>query len=248
MIIYSKFFKNFYESILYTKIKQKLLTFCMVPGHLFGSIRRPTYISPFHILKRFKHEYAPRFREQQKKHKGRVPVRTGSSTKGNSLQFGKYGLRLKSEGVRLTAQQLKEADNAIMRYVRPLNNGKLWRRLCTNIAVCIKGNETRMGKGKGGFDHWMARVPTGKVIFEMDGDNLHERVAREAFRKASTKLPGIYEFVTQNSLVRVGLHDFKDPKHDPKINYFEQLQEKPTKSYLNLLKSKQPQYRLFRGR
>lgn len=197
---------------------------------------------------RFKHEYAPRFKEQTKKQKGRVSVRTGGSIKGSTLQFGTYGLRLKTEGIRLTAQQLKEADNALMRYVRPLTNGQLWRRLCTNIAVCIKGNETRMGKGKGAFDHWMARVPTGKIIFEMKGDNLHEKVAREAFKKAGSKLPGVYEFVSADSLVRVGLHGFKDPNNDAKVNYFENLAKKPTKEYLNFQKSKQSPYRLFNGR
>lgn len=205
-------------------------------------------ISPASILIRFKHEYAPRFKDQQKKQKGRVPVRIGGSIKGSTMQFGKYGLRLKTEGTRLTALQLKEADNALMRYVRPLTNGQLWRRLCTNVAVCIKGNETRMGKGKGAFDHWMARVPTGKIIFEMDGDNLHEKVAREAFRKAGDKLPGVYEFVTRDSLVRVGLHSVKDSKLDTPVNYFKDLKRKPTKEYNNLLKSIEPEYKLYRGR
>ncbi|CAI4055004.1 mitochondrial 54S ribosomal protein uL16m SKDI_02G0700 [Saccharomyces kudriavzevii IFO 1802] len=200
------------------------------------------------VARRFKHEYAPRFKILQKKQKGRVPVRTGGSMKGSTLQFGKYGLRLKSEGIRITAQQLKEADNAIMRYVRPLTNGQLWRRLCTNVAVCIKGNETRMGKGKGGFDHWMVRVPTGKVLFEINGDDLHEKVAREAFRKAGTKLPGVYEFVSLDSLVRVGLHSFKDPKDDPVKNFYDENAKKPSKKYLNVLKSREPQYKLFRGR
>ncbi|QID83298.1 mitochondrial ribosomal large subunit component [Saccharomyces pastorianus] len=200
------------------------------------------------IAKRFKHEYAPRFKIQQKKQKGRVPVRTGGSIKGSTIQFGKYGLRLKSEGIRITAQQLKEADNAIMRYVRPLTNGHLWRRLCTNVAVCVKGNETRMGKGKGGFDHWMVRVPTGKVLFEINGDDLHEKVAREAFRKAGTKLPGVYEFISLDSLVRVGLRSFKNLKDDPVKNFYEENAKKPSKKYLNVLKSQEPQYKLFRGR
>ncbi|SCU84513.1 LADA_0D02102g1_1 [Lachancea dasiensis] len=202
----------------------------------------------FQVLKRFTHEYAPRFKHISKKQKGRVPVRVGGSTKGSTLQFGRFGLRLKTEGVRLSAQQLKEADNAVMRYVRPLTNGQLWKRLCTNIAVCIKGNETRMGKGKGGFDHWMVRVPTGKIIFEMDGDDLHEKVAREAFRKAGSKLPGVYEFVSKESLVRVGLKSFKDPEHDPKIDYMEKLRKNPTKEFLNSERAKLPQYRMFRGR
>lgn len=73
-------------------------------------------------------------------------------------------------------------------------------------------------------------------------------LAKLAFRKAGTKLPGVYEFVSRDSLVRVGLHSVKNPKDDPKINYFEALQKKPTKEYLNQLKAKQPQYKLFRGR
>lgn len=201
-------------------------------------------------IARRKHEYAPRFNYQSKKQKGRVPVRTGGSVKGSTLQFGKYGLRLKSEGVRLTAIQLKEADNAIMRYVRPLNNGRLWRRLVTDIAVCIKGNETRMGKGKGAFDHWMTRVPTGKIIFEMDGDDLHERVAREAFRKAGTKLPGVYEFVTREAPVRVGLHTFKDLEtvKREKIIVPGSLSQRTRKKLISIAKSKEPEYLLYRGR
>lgn len=201
-------------------------------------------------ISRGKHEYAPRFNYQSKKQKGRVPVRTGGSIKGSTLQFGKYGLRLKSEGVRLTAVQLKEADNTIMRYVRPLNNGKLWRRLVTDIAVCIKGNETRMGKGKGAFDHWMTRVPTGKIIFEMDGDNLHERIAREAFRKAGTKLPGVYEFVTRESLVRAGLHTFKDldTVKKEKAVVPGSLSQRTRKKLINIAKSKEPEYALYRNR
>ena len=207
----------------------------------------------FQILKnsvRWTHEYAPRFTVQRKKQKGRVAVRTGGSTKGSTLQFGTYGIRLKSEGTRMTALQLKEADNAIMRYVRPLINGMLWRRLVTDIAVCIKGNETRMGKGKGAFDHWMVRVPTGKIIFEMYGDNLHERVAREAFRKAGTKLPGVFEFVTRESPIRVSLNDFKEvtPQSNLEQNPLSKLSQRSLKKRINTLKSQEDQYRLYRGR
>lgn len=150
----------------------------------------------------------------------------------------------------MTAQQLKEADNAIMRYIRPLNNGMLWRRLVTDIAVCIKGNETRMGKGKGAFDHWMVRVPTGKIIFEMYGDNLHERVAREAFRKAGTKLPGVFEFVTRESPIRVGLNDFKEvnPKKPKNLDPLAHISQRSMKKRLNILKSQEDQYLMYRGR
>ncbi|KAH3677018.1 hypothetical protein WICMUC_001924 [Wickerhamomyces mucosus] len=196
--------------------------------------------------KRFSHEYAPRFKRIKKAQKGRVPVRTGGSTKGNTLKFGTYGLRLKSEGVRLKAIQLKEADNIIMKYMRP-NGGKLWRRLSTSVAVCIKGNETRMGKGKGPFDHWMARVPTGKVLFECGGENLHEKVAREAFRVAADKLPGNYEFITIKSPVRVGLDSFKEI--EPKVNFFKEIAKNPTKEWLNKEKANEEDiFKIYRNR
>lgn len=195
--------------------------------------------------KRFSHELAPRFKDLRKAQKGRVNVRTGGSVKGNTLKFGTYGLRLKSEGLRLKAIHLKEADQCIMKFMRA-NGGKLWRRLSTPIPVCIKGNETRMGKGKGAFDHWMARVPTGKVLFECGGENLHEKVAREALRRAADKLPGLYEFITVDTPVRVGLKSFKPEER--KLNYFKELEKNPTKEYLNKQKSKEDIYRLYRGR
>lgn len=188
---------------------------------------------------------APRFKKVKKAQKGRVTVRTGGSTKGSTVQFGTYGLRLKSEGVRLKAIQLKEADNSIMRMMRPVG-GQLWRRLSTGIAVCIKGNETRMGKGKGAFDHWMARVPTGKVIFEIAGENLHEQVAREAFRKAATKLPGLYEFIKVDTPVRVGLKHLI-PKEE-KINYFTEEKKNPSKVYLNKQQANDDIYKLYKNR
>lgn len=188
---------------------------------------------------------APRFKEIKKAQKGRVPVRTGGSTKGNTLKFGTYGIRLKSEGTRLKAIQLKEADNIIMKFMRA-NGGKLWRRLSTSIGVAIKGNETRMGKGKGAFDHWMARVPTGKVLFECGGDTLHEQVAREAMRRAADKLPGQYEFITRESPVRVGMRTFQDEQ--PKINCFEEAKKNPTKAWSNKLKGEDDMYKIYRGR
>jgi len=132
-----------------------------------------------------------------------------------------------------------------MRMMRPVG-GQLWRRLSTSIAVCIKGNETRMGKGKGAFDHWMARVPTGKVIFEIGGENLHEKVAREAFRKAATKLPGLYEFITVDSPIRVGLKQCIEKEET--INYYEKAAKEPSKKLLNKMRAKEDVYRLYRGR
>lgn len=190
---------------------------------------------------RFKHEYAPRFVQVGKKHKGRVPVRVGGSIKGSTLQFGQYGLRLKSDGVRLAAIQLKEADNWLMRTMRA-NSAQLIRRLQTNIAVCVKGNETRMGKGKGPFDHWAVRVPTGKILFEINGPHLHEQVARDAFRVASDKLPGLYEVVTLNDKPKAGFVRVDVPE---KENVVEKMLANPTKRTANILKSKDDFYKKY---
>ncbi|ODV93465.1 hypothetical protein PACTADRAFT_52046 [Pachysolen tannophilus NRRL Y-2460] len=213
----------------------------------FAAVRKTSVLSVVSTLgKRFSHELAPRFKHVGKRHKGRVPVRTGGSTKGSTIEFGEYGIRLKSEGVRMSANQLKEADAVILRMMRPIG-AKIWRRLCTNVAVCTKGNETRMGKGKGAFDYWAVRVPTGKIIFEIGGSNtLHEKVAREAFRKAGEKLPGVFEFVKKNDALRVGLKAIKETGNQ--INYLETLKQNPTKVFGNVLKSKLPEYRLYTGR
>ncbi|GMF07503.1 unnamed protein product [Ambrosiozyma monospora] len=120
----------------------------------------------------------------------------------------------------------------------------MWKRLCTNIAICIKGNATRMGKGKGAFDHWAARVPTGKVAFEVD--NMHEAAAKDALRRCSDKLPGVWEFIDKTTPPRLGL---KVVEEVPKpINYLDELKKNPTKKYANYLKSKEPQYKHFTGR
>lgn len=202
--------------------------------------QQPAVITPA----RFKHEYAPRFVRVSKKHKGRVPVRTGGSIKGSTLQFGQFGLRLKTNGVRLAAIQLKEADNMLMRVMRA-NGCKLIRRLQTNIAVCVKGNETRMGKGKGPFDHWAVRVPTGKILFEINGPNLHEKVARDAFRIAADKLPGVYEVVTLKDKPKAGFTKVEIPE---KVNIVEQMKQNPNKKVANMLKSKETFYQTFKGR
>ncbi|EDK41113.1 hypothetical protein PGUG_05211 [Meyerozyma guilliermondii ATCC 6260] len=202
-----------------------------------------TFFGPV-IFKRDKHEYAPRFKQIRKAFKGRVSVNTGGSIKGNSLEFGKYGLRLKSNGIRMKAIQLQEADKVIRREIRP-SNGKLITRFVCNTPVCVKGNQTRMGKGKGAFDHWACRVTTGKVLFEIDG-NVHEVVAKEALRKAADKLPGLFEIINKDSPVRVSVtHCIEKPE---KVDYVEKLNQNPTKKWANLQKSKDPLYRMYRGR
>lgn len=193
---------------------------------------------------RLKHQYEPRLAPRARKFKGRVPVRTGGSIKGSTLEFGIYGLRLKSEGVRLKAIQLKEADNSIMRALRPLG-GKLIRRLHTNLSVCIKGNETRMGKGKGSFEYWAVRVPTGKVIFEIDGKGVPEQVAKEALRIAKDKLPGNYEFITRESLPKAGFKSVSKPEDRPVIDWFAEVAKHPSRKWANWQQARNPEIRKF---
>lgn len=194
-------------------------------------------------FKRGKHEFAPRYKVQRKAFKGRVPVRTGGSVKGNTLEFGQYGLRLRSEGVRMLATQLREAQKVIERQVRGLGADVISRFIC-GLAVCVKGNQTRMGKGKGAFDHWACRVHTGKMLFEIRG-NIHERQAKEALRKALAKLPGVCEIVDKMLKIRVSPVALVNPPQ--KVNHVELMKTSPSKKWANIQLSRQPQYQMYRG-
>lgn len=207
---------------------------------------RQAFASPGTLLRhvRWKHHYEPKRAPRDRKQKGRVPVRTGGSIKGSSLEFGSYGLRLKSEGVRLKAIQLDEADNSIMRALRPLG-GTLYRRLHANISVCIKGNEVRMGKGKGAFDHWMCRVPTGKVIFEIGGNNVPLPVAKEALRIAKDKLPGTYEFITRDTLPKAGFMTVPRKESRPAVDYAKALEAEPTAKWTNYQQRHNPDIKQY---
>ncbi|KAK9315130.1 ribosomal protein L10e/L16 [Lipomyces starkeyi] len=214
---------------------------------LFGTLRRSTvgqsYVSAVFSQVRHGHQYAPRYALQRKQFKGRVPIRTGGSIKGTTLEFGGYGLRLRSAGVRISASQMKEAENVMMRIIRPLPGVQLYPRLSTNIAVCTKGNETRMGKGKGPFDYWAVRVPTGRILLEIGGE-LHEQVAREALRLAASKLPGIYEYVSKKTEVPV----LGFEKAEPSVpeNAFQKLAKNPSKDYKVRELSRSPNFATYR--
>lgn len=95
---------------------------------------------------------------------------------------------MKDHDRRLPAHSLKIAEETIKRRLRGMNY-TLYKRVSANIGVYTKGNEQRMGKGKGKFDYWTAKVAVSRIVFELKGD-LHEKVAREAFRLAGHKLPG----------------------------------------------------------
>ncbi|KAK9365338.1 ribosomal protein L10e/L16 [Lipomyces kononenkoae] len=214
---------------------------------LFGTLRRSivgqSLLSTVFTQVRHGHQYAPRYVLQRKQFKGRVPIRTGGSIKGTTLEFGNYGLRLRSDGVRISASQMKEAENVMMRIIRPLQGVKLYPRLSTNVAVCTKGNETRMGKGKGPFDYWAVRVATGRILLEIGGE-LHEQVAREALRLAASKLPGIYEYVSKKTQVPILGFEKADPQMAE--NAFEKLSENPTKDYRVRESGKSPNFATYR--
>ncbi|KAK9463032.1 mitochondrial 54S ribosomal protein uL16m [Lipomyces oligophaga] len=212
---------------------------------LFGTVRRKVTSRVISTVKanftqvRF-HQYV---KVPPKGHKGRVAVRCGGSSKGTTLKFGDCGMRLVGPGVRLTAKQLREAENVLMRFVRQVGNVQLIPRISTVIAVCIKGNETRMGKGKGAFDHWAARVPTGKVIFEIIGD-IHTQIAKEAFRQAAEKLPGKFQYIDQSN--NIGLVGFEPAKPVMPTNVFKAMEEQQTKEWKFKQLANSPEIKRFR--
>jgi len=153
---------------------------------------------------RFRHQLAPRRMTFIKRHKGVIPIPIGGSVKGTTLAYGDWGLRIKGEGVRLTAKQLTSAEEVIKRKIKPIKGAKVFLRVFPDIPVCIKGNETRMGKGKGTFEYWATRVSTGRVIFEIGGTLVREELARDALRQAGNKLPTKMEFIDRKTPPRLG--------------------------------------------
>jgi len=168
---------------------------------------------------RFRHQLAPRRVTFVKRHKGVIPIPTGGSVKGTTLAYGEWGIRIKGDGVRLTAKQLTTVEEVIKRKIKPIKGAKVFLRVFPDIPVCIKGNETRMGKGKGTFEYWATRVPTGRVIFEIGGTPVREELARDALRQAGNKLPTTMEFIDRKTPPRLGnlllTPELKDDSPDP---------------------------------
>ncbi|KAK6225935.1 ribosomal protein L16p/L10e [Colletotrichum tabaci] len=145
----------------------------------------------------------PSIDRTKKMMKGRPRVATGGSTKGTTVIWGDYGLRMKDHHRRISAKQLKNAEDTIKMRLRG-QKYRLYKRVCCNVGVYVSGNEMRMGKGKGSFDHWAARVAVNQIVFEIRG-MLHEAVAKDAFRLAGNKLPGQWEFVHKGEPPVVGI-------------------------------------------
>jgi ribosomal protein L16 len=146
---------------------------------------------------------APKGGESSKSRKGRCRVPTGGSMRGTTLVWGDYGIRMRDHDRRISSQQLRIAEECIRKRLRGMKF-RLYMRIAANIGVYTSGNESRMGKGKGSFDRWTARVAVSKIIFEIQGD-LHEQVVKDAFRLAGNKLPGLYEFVKKGDAPVMGI-------------------------------------------
>ncbi|KAF7323821.1 54s ribosomal protein l16 [Mycena kentingensis (nom. inval.)] len=172
-------------------------------------------VSAVSVFSRARNNLAPRQVKYSKRHKGRVPIPTGGSTRGTTLAYGDWGLRIKGHGARFSAKQLEVVEEVIKKKLKVLKGVKVYLRVFPDIPVCIKGNETRMGKGKGTFEFWATRVPIGRVIVEIGGIPIREELAREALRLAAAKLPTKMEFIRRSTPPRLGnlvLHPPKAPK------------------------------------
>ena len=127
-----------------------------------------------------------KYRKQQR---GRM---RGKAWRGSDLSFGDYGLKVLEAGW-ISDREIEASRVAIMRFIK--RGGKLWIRIFPDKPVTKKPAETRMGKGKGAPEFWVAVVKPGRVLFEMEG--VPEAEAREAMRLASHKLCLSTQFVTR---------------------------------------------------
>lgn len=130
---------------------------------------------------------SPRRTKFRKQQRGRMK---GLATRGNTIDFGDFGLQA-TEPCWITSRQIEAARRAITRYVR--RGGKIWIRIFPDKPVTMRPAETRMGSGKGSPEFWVAVVKPGRVMFEIAG--VTEEIAREAMRLAAQKLPIKTKFV-----------------------------------------------------
>ena len=133
----------------------------------------------------------PRKVKFRKEQKGKT---RGVATKGNQLHFGEYGLKAIENG-KIRGNHMEACRIVVARKMK--GAGKLWINIFPNHPITKKPAETRMGKGKGDLDHWVAVVKRGKVLFELSG--VPEDFAKMVLRLVSFKLPVKTKFVTRNS-------------------------------------------------
>jgi large subunit ribosomal protein L16 len=131
----------------------------------------------------------PKKVKYRKQHRGR---RSGKAWRGSSLAFGEYGLKA-LEAAWITDRQIEAARVAITRFIK--RGGKLWIRIFPDKPYTKKPAETRMGKGKGAPEKWVAVVKPGRIMFEMAGVDV--ATATEAMDLAAQKMPIPTKFITR---------------------------------------------------
>ncbi len=131
----------------------------------------------------------PKRSKHRKEFRGRM---TGKATRGNVLAYGEYGL-VATEPCWMTGNQIEAARIAISRYTK--RGGRLWINVFPHKPVTKKPAEVRMGSGKGNTEFWVAVVQPGRVLFEISG--VTEKIAKEAMRLASHKLPIKTKFISK---------------------------------------------------
>ena len=130
---------------------------------------------------------APKRVKHRKTHKGRM---RGKSYRGNKVSFGEYGLQTTECGW-ISNRQIESARVAMTRHIK--RGGKVWIRIFPDKPITSKPAETRMGKGKGNLEGWVAVVKPGRMMFELEG--VPEQTARRAMELAAAKLPVATQFV-----------------------------------------------------
>ena len=140
----------------------------------------------------------PKRTKYRKMQKGR---NRGKATRGNVVNEGEFGLQTLESGL-ITANQIEAARIAMTRYIK--RGGKVWIKIFPDKPITSKPIGTRMGKGKGAPEYWVAVVKPGRVMFEIAG--VPEETAREALRLAMNKLPNKTKFVARES-EKVGGND-----------------------------------------
>ncbi len=134
---------------------------------------------------------SPRRTKFRKQQRGRM---SGMASRGNTLNFGEFGLQAQ-ECHWITARQIEASRRAMTRFIR--RGGKIWIRIFPDKPVTQRAAETRMGSGKGNPEFWVAVVKPGRIMFEIAG--VPEATAKEAMRLAQYKLPIKTKFITRVS-------------------------------------------------
>ncbi|MFP3948857.1 MAG: 50S ribosomal protein L16 [Longimicrobiales bacterium] len=133
---------------------------------------------------------SPKRVKWRKQQKGRM---RGKARRGNKVSFGEYGLQAE-EAAWITNRQIESARVAMTRHIK--RGGKVWIRIFPDKPITQKPAETRMGKGKGNPEGWVAPVKPGRILFELEG--VDEETAKRAMELASAKLPIPTRFVVRD--------------------------------------------------